>query len=186
MGLLEQQNFLARIYTDETLRRSFIADPASCGGDNDLSENDIRDLQSIIAAEIESFAETLYFKRLHEVERMLFLTARELGPEFRKLFKIFSNDFIPNAVRKHLQDALEFAEFLRSEEEIQPWIKDLAKFERSRLEFHNCERRFVILHLKYDLRNRLTEPMAREPVRRRTFAVWLRAGKRNFHFIRSF
>ncbi|MCW5958748.1 MAG: hypothetical protein KIS76_01225 [Pyrinomonadaceae bacterium] len=184
MGLIEQQKFLAKLYTDDTLRKSFIKDPAFTGSANQLSEIEIRELLSIIETEIECFAESLYFKRLHEVERLLYLTARELKHDFRTHFKVFSNTFIPDQVKKHLQDALEFSEFLESNSEIEPWVKDLAKFERCRLEFHNFERRIVAAQLKYDIRERSKDPLASEPALRRTFAVWLRAGNRTFHFIR--
>jgi hypothetical protein len=44
MSLLDAQNFLARIYTDENLRREFLSAPEQTGRENNLSEKEIAEL----------------------------------------------------------------------------------------------------------------------------------------------
>jgi hypothetical protein len=186
MSLVEQQNFLARLYTEENLRRSFLAEPAKIGAENDLSETEIAELAAIIPAELNFFADSLVWKRLREAEKLLPLVKKALGADFEKYFRRFANQFLPKTIKKHLEDATEFCSFLRSSEIEPGWKKDLAKFEQARLHFNAGGERFVLRTFDYDIRQ-----IAREIAggnapadfpKRRTRAVWLRAGSRTKFF----
>ena len=186
MSLLEQQNFLARLCTDESLRRSFLNEPEKIGAENDLSETAIAELARIIPAELDFFADSLIWKRLREVEKFLPLTKKALGADFEKYFRLFANQFLPKTIKKHLEDALEFCSFLQTRELKFAWIKDLARFERAGLTFGAGLKKFVFEKFDFDIRlvlNEKPDSPADFPGRK-TFAVWLKIGKRRRHFIR--
>lgn len=111
MSLLQQQNFLARLYTDEKLRRDFLSEPEKTGRENNLNECEIADLKAVLPDEMSFFADSLFWKRLREAERFLPLTKDFLGENFTKLSKIFSQNFNPQSIKKHLEDAFEFCGF---------------------------------------------------------------------------
>ena len=58
MSLLEVQNFTARIYTDENLRRKFLAAPEQTGRENNLSEKEIAELAAVFPEELNFFADS--------------------------------------------------------------------------------------------------------------------------------
>ena len=185
MTLITTQNFLARIYTDENLRREFSRAPERVGRENDLTEKEIRELAEILPAELNFFAESLFRKRLREVEKLLPLTKKALAADFEKRFREFANQFTPASIKKHLEDAIEFSGFLQSKEVVSGFAKEAAKFERAKLEFNNFGRRFVFRVLEYDVREiqRLNAKMPDDFKKTKTFALWLRIGKRTRHFI---
>jgi hypothetical protein len=188
MSLLNQQNFLARLYTDENLRRSFLSEPAKIGRQNDLSESEIAELAAIIPAELNFFAESLYWKRLREVEKFLPLTKKAMAGDFEKYFREFANQFLPKTIKKHLEDAIEFCAFLQNSGI--SWKKDLSKFEQARLIFNSNTKNFVCKKFDFDIREILKELSCESPStrsnfpKRKTFAVWFRIGKKVKHFIR--
>ncbi len=63
-SLQRQQDVLARLYTDETLRHAFRNDPIRIGKENGLNESEITQLTEISAEELDFFAESLFWKRL--------------------------------------------------------------------------------------------------------------------------
>src|SRR5687767_6092436 len=103
MPLLELQNFLARLYTDEKLRRTFLTEPDKIGGENNLSEREIAEIAGIIPDELTFFAGSLYWKRLRETEKLLPLTKAALNEDFEKLFGQFTEHYNPQSVKKHLE-----------------------------------------------------------------------------------
>jgi len=177
MSLLETQNFLARIYTDENLRREFLSAPERTGRENDLSEKEIIELAKILPAELNLFAESLFCKRLREVEKLLPLTKETLAKDFEIYFREFAAGFLPATVKKHLEDAIQFADFLQSKEE--GWTKDLAKFEQTKLEFYGGSKRFILKVFDFDIKeiSRQDTEAPGEFKKKKTFAVWLRIGK---------
>ena len=190
MSLLETQNFLARLYTDETLRRTFLTEPEKIGEEYNLTEKEIVELAAILPDELNFFADSLFWKRLREVEKFLPLTRKVLDKDFEKCFRGFSQNFNPKSVKKHLEDAIEFCSFLQTKE-IEPlWAKDLAKFEQARLIFNSNARNFIIERFNYDIK-RILKELSRKDTKtqsvfpkRRTFAFWLKIGKITKHFIR--
>lgn len=189
MSLLDVQNLLARIFTDEDLRLRFLLDPEKIGIENDLSETEIEQIKQLLPEQVNFFAGSLLYKRLREVEKLLPLTRTALETQFEKYFREFANQFLPQTIKKHLEDAMEFGKFLQSKKIEPVWTKDLAKFERARLSFNNSEKRFLLEKFDYDVREIIKDisragknPQSDFP-RRKTYAVWLRFGRRAKHFI---
>lgn len=190
MSLIEQQNFLARLYTDENLRKRFLSEPAKIGAENDLSEREIAEIAEIIPEELNFFADSLFWKRLREVEKFLPLTKKVFGADFEKHFRRFAQNYNPKSIKKHLEDATEFCAFLQKAEIYPVWKKDLSRFERARLIFNSNSQGFVFEKFDFDVWEILkeisngVEKMPDDFPKRKTFAVWLRVGKRTKHFIR--
>ncbi len=183
MSLLDVQNFLARLYTDESLRREFSSAPEKIGKVNNLNEKEIAELTEILPAELNLFADSLRWKRLREVEKLLPFTKQVLAEEFEIYFREFAGKFLPATVKKHLEDAIQFAEFLQGKEK--NWKKDLAQYERAKLEFNNCDKNFIFKVFDYDIKEilRTGAQAHREFKRKKTFAIWLRIGKIARQFI---
>jgi hypothetical protein len=172
MSLLEQQNFLARVFTDENLRLSFWENPEIVGKENGLDDREIVQLKEIFADDLNYFADSLFHKRLHEVEKLLPLTKRVLDKDFAKLFRQFSRNFQSSSIKKHLEDAIEFCKYLQ---QLQPDnIKNTAKFEQTKHEFFSYQKRFSICFLRHDVFNQSG---------RFRLAVWYRIGNKTRHFI---
>jgi hypothetical protein len=174
MSLQAQQNFLARIFTDESLRHSFWENPAKIGAENGLSQTDIDQLKEIVAADLNFFADSLFHKRLHEAEKLLPLTKKALNQDFFKLFREFSQKFQPDNIKKHLEDAVEFSKFLQKQSVNPISAYDTAKFEQTKHEFFSLEKRIAFCILRHDVFS-LQKKLG--------FAVWLRIGKKIHHFI---
>ncbi|MET0753228.1 MAG: hypothetical protein ABWZ66_07635 [Pyrinomonadaceae bacterium] len=185
MSLLEQQNFLARLYTDENLRKSFLAEPEKIGLENDLTEPEIAGLSAIIPEELNFFADSLVWKRLREVEKMLPLTRKALNESFEEHFREFSQNYNPKSVKKHLEDAIGFCSFLQNCEIEPVWAKDLAKFEQARLIFNSKTKDFLLRKFDFDVKeiSREDTKARSEFSMRRTFAVWIRVGNKSKHFV---
>lgn len=173
MSLIEQQNFLARLYTDENFRLKFLSAPEKFGKENNLSEKEIKEIAGIIPDELNFFADSLFWKRLREVEKFLPETKKELGENFTKLFREFSSNFNPHTVKKHLEDAFHFCKFLLKDSKTSEQIKLTVKFERAKLEFFGYEKRFVFCRLnkRFSIQGR-----------RKSFAVWFRVSGKVYHF----
>ena len=185
MSLLDAQNFLARIYTDENLRREFLSAPEQTGRENNLSEKEIAELAAVFPAELNFFAESLVHKRLRAVEKLLPLTAKSLRGNFENCFREFANQYTPESIKKHLEDALQFAEFLQSKK-IEPfWVADVAKYERAKLEFNVYQKRFIFKIFGYDIKEISRNNAAPQGkfLRKKTFAAWFRFGKQTRHYI---
>ncbi len=185
MSLLEQQNFLARLYTDENLRRRFLSEPEKIGLENDLTEPEIAGIAAIIPEELNFFADSLFWKRLREVEKILPLTRKVSGGSFEKYFREFSQNYNPKSVKKHLEDAVGFCSFLQNCEIEPVWAKDLAKFEQARLIFNSKTKDFLFRKFDFDIRkiSREDTKAQSEFPARRTFAVWIRVGNKSKHFV---
>lgn len=179
MSLLEQQNFIARLFTDEKLLREFAENPEITARKNNLDERDFQQLKHLLPAEIKFFADSLFYKRLNEVGKLLPLTRKHLQKEFQNHFREFARDFQPKSVKKHLEDAVNFADFLAKQTFASDWIKELIIYEQARLNFNGYHKSLILKSFKYDVREFNRE----SPRRKRTFAVWLRTGKRVKHFI---
>lgn len=182
MSLRKQQNLLALLFTNDNLRQAFSLEPEKIGLQNDLNEREINDLKLILSDQINFFADSLIGKRLHEVEKILPLTKKILGEDFQNLFRDFSQTFNPKSVKKHLEDAIEFCGFLQTHRIEPAFAKDVAKFERGKLEFFGFEKRFVYKSFDYDVRNFLMNSEKTDLNKRKSFAFWIRIGKRVKHF----
>lgn len=186
MSLLQQQNFLARLYTDESLRKRFLSEPEKTGLENDLSESEIAGLVAIIPEELNFFADSLRWKRLREVEKILPLTRKALEEKFEEHFREFSKIYNPKSVKKHLEDAIEFCSFLQNRQ-IEPlWAKDLAKFEQAWLIFNSNAKDFLFRQFDFDVKeiSREGAKARSEYLKRKTFAIWIRVGNKAKYFFR--
>lgn len=172
MSLQEQQNFLARLFTDESLRRSFWENSEIIGKENGLDDAEIVQFKEIIAEDLNYFADSLFHKRLHEVEKLLPLTRKALDKDFPKLFRQFSRTFQPSSIKKHLEDAIEFCKFLQKSQS--SLAKDTAKFEQTKHEFFSLQKHFAFCFLRHDVFS-LKQKIS--------VAVWYRTGKNTRHFI---
>lgn len=190
MSLREIQNFLAQVYTDENLRRAFLSEPERTGLERGLSRMEIAELAQVLPEELNFFAESLFYKRLREVEKLLPVTRRLLERDFEEAFREFARQFLPKTVKKHLEDAVNFAAFLQKKWIVPDFIKDLARFEQAKLKFNGYDKRFVACRFCYDIRPVLegnfhenVEPQKELLAKRKTYAIWFRAGGKRRHFI---
>ena len=183
MSLQKQQDFLARLFTDESLRRNFLSAPEKVGAENGLSETETGDLKMVLPEQLNFFADSLFGKRRREVEKLLPLTKDFLNEDFAELFREFSQNFNPQTVKKHLEDAIEFCKFLLKSN-ISDLSKNIAEFERTKLEFFGYEKRFAICRLNFDIKeiSRQGAKAQNEIPRKKTIAVWIRFGKKFKHF----
>ena len=183
MSLQEQQNFLARLYTDTEFRRAFLSAPMEIGLENDLSKTEIAEIAEILPEELDFFAQSLFWKRLREAEKLLPLTKEFLKDDFVELFREFSQDFNPQTIKKHLEDAIGFCKFL-AQSDVSEVAENIAKFEQTKLEFFGYGKRFAVCKLDFDIKeiSRQGATAQSEIPRRKTMAIWLRFGKKTKHF----
>ncbi len=185
MSLQQQQDFLARLFTDENLRQNFLSEPEKIGAENNLSESEIEDLKTVLPEQLNFFADSLYWKRLREVEKFLPLTRKVLGEDFAKLFREFSQNFNPQSVKKHLEDAFEFCKFLQKQS-ISEFAKNAAKYERAKLEFFGYGKRFVVCKLDFDVgkfsREDAKTQSGIQEKKRKNLTIWLKIGSTTKHF----
>lgn len=178
MSLQEQQNFLARLYTDTELRRDFLSAPEKIGIENHLTVIEIKELAAILPEELNFFAETLYWKRLREVEKLLPLTKEFLKEDFANFFRTFSENFNPQSLKKHLEDAIGFCDFLHKAE-VSEIIKDIAKFERTKIEFFGYGKYFAFCRINHKI-----EEICRkgENEQKKSNYLWLKIGNKIKHY----
>ena len=184
MSLQQQQNLLAKLYTDADFRRAFLSGLEKIGAKNDLSPEEIAEIAAIMPEELNFFAESLVWKRRREAEKFLPLTRSVLGADFTEHFREFSQTFNPQSIKKHFEDALEFSRFLQKRN-IPEFARAAAKFEQSKLEFFGLEKRFVVCRLDFDVRKFKAsgnQAPLEIPEKKKKIAVWLRIGKRIEHF----
>jgi hypothetical protein len=172
MGLLEQQNLMARLYLDAHLRRAFLSDPAEVAGPFGLSDEEIAEIALVVPEEIGSFAGSLLKKRMHEVEKMLPLTRSALRESFGSLFIKYVEAAPGSSEMDRREDALEFCRYL--EREASGAVRDAARFELARVEFYSGKRNFLIRRFDHNIRDRGLAP-------RRTYCLWVRIGKHIVH-----
>lgn len=172
MDLQKQQDFLARLFTDENLRQNFISNPQQIGIENGLAETDIAQLENVLPDQLNFFADSLFWKRSREAEKFLLETKKDLGENFTNLFREFSQDFNPQTVKKHLEDAFYFCDFLQTNHDLPERTKSIAKFEQAKLKFFGYGKKFVICRF---LQNN---------GKKKSFAIWFRLIGKNYHFVR--
>lgn len=151
MGYAELQSALARLCTDPTLRSKVRDDPEGFAQILSLDANDLRMLERFAFPQVEAFARGLIAKRRGEVADLLPLTCRALGHDrLRSLFARHAERYQPTGVKKHLDDALAFAEYLRRSSIAEPrWLRDLVRFESDGLLMSSGRRRLAIRAFAY-------------------------------------
>ncbi len=180
MALAQTQALLARLFTDEDLRREFFEAPIAVASRFGLSMHDTQRLAGIDSREIEAFAQSLIGKRALYARRALPLTARASGDRFDALFR----QAIRGAAREatNRSDAAALTAFLdrrvaRCELE-PPWVADLARFELTFIDTRRSGAALFFRAFDFDIvsiANALASGEEISVVRRRTFGVWARA-----------
>jgi len=181
MSLREQQDFLARLFTDESLRQNFLSEPTKIGAENGLNESEIDDLKAVLPSQLEFFSESLFWKRLREAEKFLPFTKQILGEDFQPLFRQFSQNYNPQTVKKHLEDAFEFCKFLQKSD-IPVLAKNIAAFEKAKLSIYGYGKRFAFCKLDHDIRPFFDGKSLENPQRKWKIAVWIKLGNKIRHF----
>lgn len=180
MALAQTQALLARLFTDDDLRREFFEAPIAVATRFGLSMHDTQRLAGIDNREIEAFAQSLIGKRALYARRALPLTARALGDRFDALFR----QAIRGAGREATSrsDAAALTAFLDRrvvEGELEPrWVADLARFELAFIEAGRSGAALLLRRFEYDVAS-IVDALAKGEVIRavgkRTFGVWARA-----------
>lgn len=142
MGLLEQQNLMARLYTDEAVRRNFLADPHRVLRDLGLSDDEAVELAGVLPEELNFFAGSLFRKRLREIERMLPLTTRSLGDKFEVEFQRYNEAILESREKSRADDALEFCRYI--ERTYTGETAEASRFERLKRQFFAGKKNFVL------------------------------------------
>jgi hypothetical protein len=181
MNLAKIQALLARLYTDAELRERFLLEPEKVCAENDLIGSEVDQIAQILPEELSFFAESLFYKRLREVEKLLPRTKEILSADFEKYFREFSNGFLPAAIKKHLEDALQFSDFLLKQELKSVWLKDLIRYEQANLIFNGFGKKFLFRRFNFNIKeiSRKSIKAQRKP----SVAVWLRIGGKTRHFV---
>ena len=183
MSLSEIEQILARLSTDEGLRRRFVDDPFSLSRELGLNAAESRQLRRAAAARFDSFAASSGEQRLVEMSKLLPLTHRVLGSRFAAHFQRYAAAHKPGGIERLFGDAIDFAAYLEKSLRVERvgsgWTLDLLRYERARLKAADPRRRFVAAFFRHDI-SRLVRSVARkeetpEVVRRATVAVWLRS-----------
>ena len=183
MSLSEIEQILARLSTDEGLRRRFVDDPFALSRELGLNAAESRQLRREAAARFDSFAASSGEQRLVEMSKLLPLTHRVLGSRFAAHFKRYAAAHRPGGIERLFGDAIDFAAYLEKSLRVERvgsgWTLDLLRYERARLKAADPRRRFVAALFRHDI-SRLVRSVARKEetpqvVRRATAAVWLRA-----------
>ena len=189
MSLADIQRTLAQIYVDSALRWKFVEDPNSVGLDFGLSVEEILLLSQMSSDQVKFFADSLHHKRINEAAKLLPLTYRLLGKRFSKLFLEFADSFVPKGVKKHLEDAMHFSEYISKESTTEATIVDIARYEAARLRALNTNSRLIVRLFRYPIKrifllvaeNNTALSVKPHP----TAAIWLRlsAKKPPIHLI---
>jgi hypothetical protein len=186
MSLLEQQNFLAKLYTNERLRRDFILEPQRIGHEYALTASEIMEISQVFHEEITFFAESLFRKRMNEAAKYLPLTKQILDHDFETLFREFSETYQPKTIKKHSEDANHFCLFIQKNESVEDILKDAAKYEAAKLKFFVEGGNFVFCRVHFDL-TEISRKIARQQKsnykNKTKIAVWIRLGKKIKHFV---
>lgn len=162
MSLQEQQNLMARLYMDEDMRRAFLSDPAGVARPFGLSTKEIEDIAAVLPGEIAGFADSLFRKRLREVEKMIPLTKKALDESFEPLFAEYLKAVPEAREKKRMDDVLDFCVYLLAR--ISRPELDAVKFEMLMIEFHAKRRSFVFA--RYDGKYHFLLRVGKKTIRR--------------------
>ncbi|MFA6204699.1 MAG: hypothetical protein WC689_00650 [Methylocystis sp.] len=180
MALAQTQALLARLFTDDDLRREFFEAPIAVATRFGLSIHDTQRLAGIDSREIETFAQSLIGKRALYARRALPLTARALGDRFDALFR----QAIRGAGREatNRSDAAALTAFLDrrvAKRELEPrWVADLVRFELAFIDAGRSGATLFVRAFDFNVAS-IAQALARgeeiSAARRKTFGVWARA-----------
>jgi hypothetical protein len=185
MGLTEIEQILARLSTDEELRKRFVNDPFALGRELGLSTVGSRHLRRTAAARFNSIAASPRERRFVQVYKLLPLTHRVLKGRFTDYFDRYVAEHGAVSFERLFGDVLAFADYLEkrlAEDHLgSGWTLDILRFEKARIKAADPKRLFVVATFRHDI-SRLVRGVMRKgelftAVRRRTAAVWWRRRK---------
>ena len=155
MSLATLQQALAQIYTDSQLREDFLTNPDVVGKSLNLNCSEIQQLSKISASEVNFYANSLKYKRLGEVRKLLPLTVKLLGKDFNRLFFSYAETYLPYGTKKHLKDAIAFTQFLLKREFEVGWHQDIISYESFHLQRLNTQKKFVFASFNHSITSSL-------------------------------
>lgn len=187
MGLEKTQQVLAQLYTNTVLRERFFANPQVVCEEFGLSFDEAKQLAQLSAQQVNLFASSLKRKRLGEVRELLPLTHRVLGKDFSKLFWQYAETYIPKGIKKHLEDAIAFANFIEKvtdSDRIEPSpVVELVRYEKAWLEAAEPTRRLTAYKFRYAIKQlaRSVAQQDKEPLLllQPTVILWFRLSPRS-------
>ena len=108
MGLIEQQQALAELFTNDSARRELLLRGEGLGvvGENDIEQQDQ------FNQEIIDFADSLIKKRLGQIKQHIPGTCVILRSRLEEIFQGFAKDEPTTGVRRHLYDSQMFMAYL--------------------------------------------------------------------------
>ena len=178
MALAQTQALLARLFTDDDLRREFFEAPIAVASRYGLSMHDTQRLAMINSREIEAFAQSLIDKRALYARRALPLTARALGDRFDALFRQAIGGAARDANRPDAAALTAFLDRRVASYELEPpWIAELARFELAFIDAGRSGATLFFRAFDFNVAS-VAQALARgdeiSAVRRKTFGVWAR------------
>ncbi len=189
MALVHIQSMLAKIYTDAELRQRFLLNPYAVATAHNLEDSDIEQIVELSKPQVEDFAVSLIYKRLGETRKKLSSTARVLGKKFPRLFFQYAKNSSPQGVKKHLKDALLFAQYIERvavKEEVASWAVDIMRYEINGMKAFLSPFTVSVAVFHYDV-EALNKAMLRndqvQPTKRLRVSLWVKywPNKRMFH-----
>lgn len=183
MPLKEQQDLLAKLYTDPEIQEAYFADANAVLELYGIRDGEAEAFSALADIEVRFFAESLLAKRFREVQKLLPTSSKLLGPKFREYFVTFASNFNPTSVKKHTEDAIAFAQVLISQREMTQVQQDTISFESARLRHFADERKISFVRLRHDPRG-LADP-SQEVQHQSGIGVWITSSKQiRFTFIK--
>lgn len=188
MGLIELQNAMARLFTDERYQQQLVNDPLSTGAESGLTAEEIESLMTLAKEAIPAFSHSLLRKRFGEVRRLLPASSAILGAKNWPLFRDFAANHPTTGCHRHRQDAIEFADSLLRHDN-DALQRDILRFEREDLDIWNSGYSFRWLYFRHDLISAISRIRSGETdiqyVGRPTLAIWIRLGRNRRVFYRE-
>lgn len=104
---------LGQLLSSPALRASFAANPHGVADMLDVDNKDRALFTSLSPQQVNTQAELLITKRMHEVHKFLPQTFRILGNDGTDLFYNHAINYWPNSYRRHHEDAYQFCQYLK-------------------------------------------------------------------------
>jgi hypothetical protein len=161
--LSAQQIALAKALTQPAREHPSVQEPSLAGLDPD---------------EIARSAETLVRKRISQTRSALRGTARLLGDEFSKEFRIFASTYFFSGPDAIWLDAIEFSKWIARRRANPAWLPDTLKWERARCLWEHRVFYFSLFRLRYGIAAWLERPGVGEPEPMSHWVLVWRLGRR--------
>ncbi len=179
MALAETQSLLARLFTDEELRREYFEAPFAVATRLGLSIHDTQRLAALDRCETEAFARSLIGKRTLYARKALPLTARALGDRFDALlWETIRRRASDGKLRADAAALVALLETRLAQRDLAPvWIVDLARFELAFVEAGRSGPALFFRQFDFDIASIATSLAKDEDVsaiRRGAVGVWAR------------